>query len=67
MAEIEIRVLRSQCFDRRRIDGCETLKAEIATRERRRNAANARIKWMFTIQRARIKLLRAHTGPACEP
>jgi hypothetical protein len=66
MVEIEIGVLRSQCFDRR-VDNRKTLEVEIATWERQRNAASARIKWMFTTQRARIKLLRAYTDPAYEP
>ena len=59
MVEIEIGVLRSQCLDRR-IDDRKTLEAEIAEWQRLRNANGARIKWMFTTQRARIKLLRAY-------
>jgi transposase len=62
MVEIEIGVLRSQCLDRRIADR-HTLKAEIDAWEARRNAARARIKWMFTTQRARIKLLRAYPDP----
>jgi transposase len=65
MVEIEIGVLRSQCLDRRMGDR-KTLYAEIAAWERQRNAARARIKWMFTTQRARIKLLRAYPDPAKE-
>ena len=65
MVEIEIGVLRSQCLDRR-IDDRKTLEAEIAAWEHQRNAAAARIKWMFTTQRARIKLLRAYPDPANE-
>jgi hypothetical protein len=65
MVEIEIGVLRSQCLDRR-IDDRKALEAEIAAWERQRNAAGARIKWMFTIQRARITLLRAYPDPANE-
>ena len=59
MVEIEIGVLRSQCLDRR-IEDRQTLEAEIAAWEAQRNAAGASIKWMFTTQRARIKLLRAY-------
>jgi hypothetical protein len=66
MVEIEIGVLRSQCLDRR-IEGRQTLEAEIAAWEAQRNADGARIKWMFTTQRARIKLLRAYPDPANEP
>jgi transposase len=65
MVEIEIGVLRSQCLDRR-IDDRKALEAEIAAWERQRNAAGARIKWMFTTQRARITLLRAYPDPANE-
>ena len=65
MIEIEIGVLRSQCLDRR-IDDRKTLEAEIAAWESQRNATAARIKWMFTTQRARIKLLRAYPDPANE-
>jgi hypothetical protein len=59
MVEIEIGVLRGQCLDRR-IAERKTLETEIAAWERRRNAAGARVEWMFTTQRARIKLRRAY-------
>ena len=65
MVEIEIGVLRNQCLDRR-IGDRITLEAEVAAWERQRNVASARIKWMFTTQRARIKLLRAYPDPANE-
>jgi transposase len=65
MVEIEIGVLRSQCLDRR-IGDRKTLEAEIAAWECRRNVTSARIKWMFTTQRARTKLLRAYPDPANE-
>jgi transposase len=65
MVEIEIGVLRSQCLDRR-IGDRQTLEAEIDTWQCRRNADRARIKWMFTTQRARIKLLRAYPDPTEE-
>ena len=42
------------------------LVAEIAAWERQRNAAGARIKWMFTTERARTKLARAYPDPAKE-
>jgi transposase len=62
MVEIEIGVLRSQCLDRR-IPERERLVAEIAAWENQRNAASARIKWLFTTQRARTKLARAYPDP----
>jgi transposase len=65
MVEIEIGVLRSQCLDRR-IGDRKTLEAEIAAWEGQRNADGARIKWMFTTQRARSKLLRAYPDPIKE-
>lgn len=59
MGEIEIGVLRAQCLERRIADR-QTLETEIEAWQRQRNADRARIKWMFTTQRARIKLLRAY-------
>jgi len=59
MVEIEIGVMVRQCLDRR-IGDKETLVAEIAAWERRRNADGARIEWMFTVERAREKLGRAY-------
>jgi transposase len=65
MVEIEIGVLRSQCLDRR-IGDRKMLEHEIDAWECQPNASGARIKWMFTTQRARIKLLRAYPHPANE-
>src|SRR5712692_8476625 len=59
MVEIEIGVLRGQCLDRR-IGERPRLVAEIAAWEEQRNAAGARVKWMFTTERARAKLARAY-------
>jgi transposase len=63
MAEIEIGVLRRQCLDRR-IDNRRCLEREIAAWERQRNAAGARIQWMFTTDTARTKMGRAYPHPA---
>jgi DDE superfamily endonuclease len=63
MVEIEIGVLKGQCLDRR-IDDREELEREIAAWERRRNGAGARVKWMFTIEKARAKMRRAYPKPA---
>ena len=65
MVEIEIGVLRGQCLDRR-IEDRDRLVAEIAAWERQRNAAGARIRWMFTTERARAKMVRAYPDPAKE-
>jgi hypothetical protein len=59
MVEIEIGVLRGQCLDRR-IDDPERLVTEVVAWQRQRNAACARIKWMFTTDKARAKLGRAY-------
>src|SRR6202023_482173 len=59
MVEIEIGVLRGQCLERR-IDDPKHLISEVAAWERQRNAAGARIKWMFTTQKARAKMARAY-------
>jgi hypothetical protein len=65
MVEIEIGVLRGQCLNRR-IGEHHHLVAEIAAWQRQRNADGARIKWMFSTQRARSKLARAYPVPAKE-
>lgn len=66
MVEIEIGVMVSQCLDRR-IPDKATLVSEVASWERRRNAEKARINWMFTVDRARVKLRRAYPTPADHP
>jgi hypothetical protein len=63
MVEIEIGVLRGQCLDRR-IATQEQLVSEVAAWERQRNASRARIKWMFTTDKARAKMGRAYPDPA---
>jgi hypothetical protein len=59
MVEIEIGVLRGQCLDRR-IDNQEQLISEIDAWERQRNASRARIKCMFTTEKACAKMGRAY-------
>src|SRR5580693_8717889 len=59
MVEIEIGVLRGQCLDRR-IGERERLVAEIGAWEKQRNESAARITWMFTTERARLKLAKAY-------
>jgi hypothetical protein len=63
MVEIEIGVLRSQCLDRR-IAERDRLVAEIAAWERQRNAAGARVKWMFTTETRACELVRCPTHTA---
>ena len=64
MVEIEIGVLRGQCLDRR-IETQEQLKSEIAAWEGQRNASGARIKWMFTIDKARTKMGKVYPQTGC--
>ena len=59
MVEIEIGVLRGQCLDRR-IGERKKLEKEIRAWERERNKVGARIKWMFTTEKARAKMGRAY-------
>ncbi len=59
MVEIEIGILNGQCLDRR-IDDARRLISEIAAWEHQRNAAGARINWMFTTDKARAKMGRAY-------
>jgi hypothetical protein len=66
MVEIDIGVLRGQCLDRR-IGDRKRLVAEIAAWERQRNAARAKVKWMFThdgTDRHRGVLV---DPPSCDP
>ncbi|MDH2357322.1 IS630 family transposase [Bradyrhizobium sp. SSUT112] len=65
MVEIEIGVLRGQCLDRR-IDDPKRLRREIAAWERKRNADRARVKWMFTTEKARAKMARAYPRPSAK-
>ena len=62
MVEIEIGVLVSQCLDRR-IPDMKKLTTEIAAWTRARNAAGAKVRWMFGIDKAREKLGRAYPRP----
>jgi transposase len=63
MAEVEIGVLRGQCLDRR-IGERDQLEREIAAWEQARNAAGARVRWLFTTEKARAKMGRAYPMPA---
>jgi hypothetical protein len=55
-------VLATQCLDRR-IESIKQLVAETAIWEQRRNAAGNRVKWMFTTEKARIKMGQAYPRP----
>ena len=51
--------MASQCLDRR-IESFARLVTETAAWEKQRNAERARIKWMFTTEKARAKMGRAY-------
>lgn len=61
IVEIDIGVLCSQCLDRQ-IQSTQRIVSEVAAWERPRNASRARIKWMFTTEKARAKAGRAYTS-----
>ena len=63
MVESEIGVLKGQCLARR-IESRERLEREVAAWERERNATGARVKWMFTTEKARAKMGRAYPKPS---
>jgi len=65
MVEIEIGVMVSQCLDRR-IPSKSVLTKEVKAWERSRNRDKSRIKWLFTIERAREKLGRAYPAVAAQ-
>jgi transposase len=65
IVEIEIGVLARQCLDRR-IDSFARLVAKTATWEKRRNADRARVKWLFTTEKARAKMARAYPKPSAK-
>jgi len=59
MAEIEFGILARQCLSRR-IENMEQLKDEVAAWQAIRNAAEAKVKWRFTTEDARIKLKKLY-------
>lgn len=59
IAEIEFNVLQGQCLDRR-IPDKETLCTEISAWVDYRNDAESDVKWQFTSEDARVKLLRLY-------
>ncbi len=59
IAEIELSVLSRQCLDRR-VPDFETLEAEVAAWQERRDATGSKIDWRFNTEDARIKLKRLY-------
>jgi hypothetical protein len=59
MAEIELSVLSRQCLDRR-VPDFETLEAEVAAWQERRDEKGGKIEWRFGMEDARHKLKRLY-------
>ena len=59
IAEIELRVVSTQCLNRR-IPDKKTLKREITKWQTQRNFLHAKVNWRFTTDNARIKLKRLY-------
>jgi hypothetical protein len=59
MAEIELSVLSRQCLDRRVAD-FESLEAEVAAWQERREEMGTKIDWRFRTEDARLKLKRLY-------
>ena len=57
MAEIELSSLQNQCLGERRIPTKERLKDEVTAWAEARNQAQTGVKWQFTKEGARTKLL----------
>ncbi len=55
MAETELSVLTGQCLDRR-MDDKTYVTSEVDAWEKDRNRAEAKVRWRFTTENARIKL-----------
>jgi len=65
MVEIEIRVLASQCFDRR-IDRYTRSSPKLPPARERRNAECARVNWRFTTEKVSAELRRAQPKPIAD-
>lgn len=59
MAEIELHVLNGQCLNRK-IGTIEEMKTEVKAWQQERNNKEAKIKWQFTNDKARIKLKKLY-------
>lgn len=59
MAEIELNVLTGQCLNRR-IDDIKVVREEVSAWQKYRNNKNAKVKWQFITENARIKLSRLY-------
>src|SRR5271168_572764 len=55
MAETELSVVAGQCLDRR-MDSAAFVTTEVAAWEEERNRLEAKVRWRFTMEDARVKL-----------
>jgi hypothetical protein len=55
MAEAELSVLAGQCLDRR-MESADLVRQEVAAWEAERNRREAKVRWRFTTEDARVKL-----------
>jgi hypothetical protein len=55
MAETELSVVAGQCLDRR-MDSAEFVASEVAAWQQERNRREAKVRWQFTTEDARVKL-----------
>lgn len=59
MAETELSVLKGQCLDRR-MDSAEFVASESLAWQEARNRREAKVRWQFTTEDARVKLVRLY-------
>jgi hypothetical protein len=59
MAQTELSVLAGQCLGRR-MDSAEFVRAEATAWEEQRNRREAKVRWQFTTEQARVKLERLY-------
>jgi hypothetical protein len=59
MVEIELNVLTDQCLNKR-IDNIEEVRREAKAWQEHQNNKNSTVNWQFTVDDARIKLLRLY-------
>ena len=60
VAEIELTALEKQCLANRRINNLPNLNTELSVWEQKRNSETKKVKWLFTTNDARTKLLRLY-------
>jgi hypothetical protein len=59
IAEIEIGIMNRQCLNRRMEDR-QLVRREVAAWEDQRNTEEAKVRWTFTVSKARVKLKRIY-------